>query len=216
LTALSNGKIEVLWTSVEGRLMAMLEGVTDLTLATLNEATQAWCEYEYNRAMHSETRQTPLARYLAGPDVLRPSPESDALRQAFTRTDRRTQRHSDGTLVIDTRRFEVPNRYRHLRELHVRYAQWDLSQVYLVDERSGKILCRLYPQDKHSNARGVRRPLDPLATAQPDTAVDVAEVPRASGPMAPLLIKLMAQQSATGLPPAYLPKEEPSSDEEES
>lgn len=210
-----NGKIESLWTSVEGRLLAMLEGVSDLKLASLNEATQAWCEYEYNRTVHSETGQTPLARYLAGPEVLRPSPDSEALRLAFTRTDRRMQRRSDGTLVIDTRRFEVPNRYRHLRELHVRYAQWDLSQVHLLDERSGKILCRLYPQDKQSNARGVRRPLEPLGDARPDTAAAGAEQ-RSAGGMAPLLVKLMAQQSATGLPPAYLTKDEPSSTQGEA
>ena len=36
-----NAKIEVLWASVEGRLMAMLEGVGDLALGQLNEATQA-------------------------------------------------------------------------------------------------------------------------------------------------------------------------------
>jgi putative transposase len=205
-----NGKIESLWGNVEGRLMAMLEGVSDLTLASLNEATQAWCEYEYNRAVHAETGQAPLARYLAGPEVLRPSPDSDTLRLAFTRTDKRTQRRSDGTLVIDTRRFEVPNRYRHLRELHVRYAQWDLSQVHLLDERSAKILCRLYPQDKQSNARGVRRPLDPLAGAHSDATAGQAKAPSASGAMAPLLIKLMAQHTATGLPPAYLPKDEAS------
>ena len=195
--------------------MAMLEGVRDLTLASLNEATQAWCEYEYNRTLHSATRQTPLARYLAGPDVLRPSPDSDALRRAFTRTDQRIQRRSDGTLVIATRRFEIPNRYRHLRQLQVRYAQWDLSQVHLLDERSGKILCRLYPQDKQSNARGVRRPLEPLATTTPESA-GRPEAPRAPGSMAPLLVKLMAQQTATGLPPAYLPMAQPASNEEEA
>lgn len=204
-----NGKIESLWTSVEGRLMAMLEDVTDLTLATLNEATQAWCEYEYNRAVHSETGCAPLTRYLAGPEVLRPSPDSEALRQAFTRTQKRTQRHSDGTLVLEARRFEVPNRYRHLRELYVRYAQWDLSQVHLIDERSGEILCRLYPQDKQSNARGVRRALEPLAGVAPQRAAD-ATAPPTPGAMAPLLAKLIAQQTATGLPPAYLPKDEPS------
>jgi len=198
-----NGKIETLWGSVEGRLMAMLEGVADLTLATLNEATQAWAEYEYNRAVHSETGENPLTRYLAGPEVLRPSPDSEALRQAFTRTERRTQRLSDGTLVIDTRRFEVPNRYRHLRSLTVRYAHWDLSQVYLLDERSGELLCRLYPQDPQRNARGVRRTLEPVAGAAATPAA-----PRPEGRMAPLLAKLMAQQSATGLPPAYLPKDE--------
>jgi transposase InsO family protein len=202
-----NGKIESLWGSVEGRLMAMLEGVADLTLAALNEATQAWCEYEYNRAVHSETGQAPLERFLAGPEVLRPSPDSEALRQAFTRTERRTQRHSDGTLVIDTRRFEVPNRYRHLRELYVRYAQWDLSRVYLLDERSSQILCRLYPLDKTSNARGVRRALEPLAGAAPEDGALAA--PRPAAAMAPLLAKLLAQQTASGLPPAYLPKDEP-------
>lgn len=206
-----NGKIETFWASVEGRLMAMLEGVADLTLATLNEATQAWCEYDYNRTLHSETGQAPLARYLAGPQVLRPSPDSDALRLAFTRTERRTQRHSDGTLVIEAHRFEIPNRYRHLRELYVRYATWDLSQVHLLDERSGKILCRLYPQDKLANARGVRRALEPLATTattQPAQAPEV-QPPRAPAAMAPLLARLMAQQADTGLPPAFLPKDEP-------
>jgi hypothetical protein len=186
--------------------MAMLENVTELTLAMLNEATQAWVEYEYNRAVHSETGQAPLARFLAGPEVLRPSPDSAGLRLAFTRTERRRQRLSDGTLVIDTRRFEVPSRYRHLRELHVRYASWDLSQVHLLDERSGKILCRLYPQDKQHNARAVRRPLEPLGAEPP--AEGAARLAGA-GPIAPLLSRLMAEQAATGLPPAYLPKDEP-------
>jgi putative transposase len=203
-----NGKCECVWGSVEGRLMAMLEGVADLTLATLNEATQAWVEYEYNREVHSETGQAPLKRFLAGPEVLRPSPDSAALRAAFTRTERRTQRASDGTLVIDTQRFEVPNRYRHLREIHVRYASWDLSQVHLLDERSGQILCRLYPQDKQRNARAVRAPLEPLGAIAPDTTSGAVAIGSTDGGMAPLLAKLMAQQSASGLPPAYLPKDE--------
>lgn len=203
-----NGKIESLWSSVEGRLMAMLEGVGDLTLTTLNEATQAWCEYEYNRTVHAETGEAPLARYVAGPEVLRPSPDSEALRQAFTRTERRTQRQSDGTLAIEGRRFEVPNCYRHLRSLCVRYAQWDLRYVYLIDERSGAIVCRLYPQDKQRNASAVRRPLEPLAGLAPERPAEAA-APRPAETMAPLLAKLIAQQATTGLPPAYLPKDEP-------
>jgi transposase InsO family protein len=206
-----NGKSECVWGQVEGRLMAMLEGAVDLTLATLNEATQAWCELEYNRTLHSEIDQTPLERYLAGPEVLRPAPDSATLRLAFTRTERRTQRISDGTLVIDTRRFEVPNRYRHLRDLTVRYAQWDLSQVHLMDERSGQILCRLYPQDKQRNAQGMRAPLEPLSgSASPSVSADPGAV---ASPIAPLLQKLMAEQAATGLPPAYLPKDETPDDE---
>ena len=122
-----NGKQETLWGSVEGRLMAMLEGVDDLTLARLNEATQAWVEHDYNRKRHSEIDDTPLARFLAGPAVTRPCPDAAALRLAFTRTERRTLRKSDGTAVIEGRRFEVPNRYRHLSLLEVRFAAWDLD-----------------------------------------------------------------------------------------
>src|ERR1700719_1669588 len=163
----SNAKQESFWTPVEARLLAMLEDVPDLTLKVLNEATQAWVEYEYNRQVHSELSQSPLARFLSGPEVSRPSPDSAALRLAFTRTDRRMQRHSDGTVVIAARRFEVPSRYRHLTAIEVRYASWDLTQVHLVDAESGQVLCRLYPQDKTQNTTGLRRSLEPLGLEPP-------------------------------------------------
>ncbi len=195
-----NAKQEVFWGPVEGRLMAMLEGVPDLTLAHLNEATQAWVEYEYNRKIHSELGQAPLTRFLAGPEVTRPCPDSATLKLAFTRGERRTLRRSDGTIVIEGRRFEVPNRYRHLACLEVRFAGWDLSLVHLADEHTGIVLCRLFPQDKTANASGLRRSLEPVSdrpgAAQP-----------ASG-MAPLLAALIEKRAATGLPPAYLVKGE--------
>jgi hypothetical protein len=104
-----NGKQESFWGQVEGRLLAMLENCRDLTLAILNEATQAWVELEYNRKIHSEIGETPLARYLQGPDVGRESPSSDALRIAFSAEELRTQRRSDGTVSIEGRRFEIPS-----------------------------------------------------------------------------------------------------------
>jgi hypothetical protein len=110
----------------------MLEHVPDLSLSFLNEVTLAWVERDYNRKIHSEIGEAPLTRFLAGPSVMRPSPDSQALRLAFTRTETRAQRKSDGTIVIDGRRFEVPDCYRHLTRLEVRYAFWDLSLVHLV------------------------------------------------------------------------------------
>ena len=195
-----NGKQENFWAQVEGRLLAMLEDVSDLTLATLNEATQAWVEHEYNRKVHSETGETPIACFLAGPEVTRPSPDSAALRLAFTRADTRRQRRSDGTVVIEGSRFEVPGRYRHFTRVGIRYAAWDLTVVHLTDERTGAVLCRLYPQDKTRNASGQRRPLDPVSGA-PRSVAPATGLP-------PLLAKLLAKQAATGLPPAYLPKAE--------
>jgi hypothetical protein len=205
-----NAKQEIFWSQVEGRLMAMLEGVDDLTLVLLNEATQAWVEFEYNRKHHAEIGDTPINRFLAGPDVSRPCPDAAALKLAFTRADRRTLRKSDGTIVIEGRRFEVPNRYRHLTVVEVRYAAWDLTWVHLVDEPTGTVLCRLFPQDKARNASGLRRTLQPIAgepsAAEPGGGLPQA-VPAARG-MAPLLTHLIGLQSATGLPPAYLPKDE--------
>ena len=114
------------------------------------------------------------------------------------------QRKSDGTVVIDGRRFEIPNRYRHLTRIEVRYAGWDLGLVHLVDERTGKVLSRLYPQDKTQNASGLRRSLDPISPEPTDV--------RPATGIAPLLARLIDQQAATALPPPYLPKNEDGDD----
>ena len=190
--------------------MAMLEHVPDLTLALLNEATQAWVEQDYNGKIHSEIGVAPISRFLAGPAVTRDCPPSDTLRLAFTRSDTRTQRKSDGSIVIEGRRFEIPNRYRHLTRIEVRYASWDLGHVHLVDARTGSVLARLYPQDKTQNASGLRRTLDPVSTA----STKPVATPTAPDPtMPPLLARMLDRQAATNLPPPYLPKDEKPRDE---
>jgi len=198
-SAYQNGKQECFWGQVEGRLLAMLEGCKDPTLAQLNEATAAWVQLEYNRKVHCELGQSPLAKFLATKNVGRPCPESRKLREAFTAQVSRTQRQSDGTISLEGIRFELPSRYRHLKRLTVRYASWDLSRVYLADPQNGQVICRLYPQDKHKNADARRRRKQPLIEAAPAC--------QQSG-MAPLLRKLIADYAATGLPPAYIPKDE--------
>jgi putative transposase len=191
-----NGKQENLWGRVEGRLLAMLEGEENLTLEQLNVATQAWITYEYHRSMHRELGATPLERYLTGPNVGRECPGSEELRAAFRIEAKRKQRRSDGTVSLDAQRFEIPSRYRHLSELHLRYARWDLSRVDLIDARSGQILCPVRPLDKAANADALRRRVAPMNAA--------ASAPPAAG-IAPLLQKMLADYAATGLPPAYLP-----------
>lgn len=204
-----NGKQENFWAQVEGRLIAMLEGEKKLTLPLLNEATQAWVELEYNRKRHSEIGEPPIARFLKGPDVSRPSPSSDELRLAFMADERRTQRKSDGTVSLGGRRFEVPSRYRHLDRIVIRYASWDLSHVHIVDEKTSVVLCRLFPVDKTRNADGHRRSLAPIALT-PELK------PKEEPGIAPLLKQLMADYAATGLPPAYLPKIKPTTTKDET
>jgi putative transposase len=132
--------------------------------------------------------------------VTRPCPDAAVLRLAFTRSERRTLRKSDGTVAIEGRRFEIPNQYRHLSVLEIRFASWDLTEVHLADPDTGNRLCRLFPQDKTRNADAQRRSLQPIA-GEPVLA------PPARG-MAPLLEQLMRRQADTGLPPAYLPKDD--------
>jgi putative transposase len=195
-----NGKQEVFFSQVEGRLMSMLEGEPELTLELLNRATQAWVEQEYQRHVHSETKQTPLERWLGAPSVGRPCPSSDELRRAFRMEVMRKQRTSDGTITVAGVRYEIPSLYRTLLRPCVRVARWDLSSVDLVDPRRGTHLCTLLPVDKERNADRRRRALaDPAAAAGLP-----ASAPPAPG-IAPLLRQLMAEYAATGLPPAYLP-----------
>ena len=196
-----NGKQEHFWTLIEGRLLPMLEGEPALTLDLLNTATQAWIEQEYHRTIHSELKKTPLERYLEGPDVSRPSPDSEALRRAFRVEVTRTQRRSDGTVTVEGVRFEVPSAYRTLAHLRLRVARWDLSSVHLVDPRSDEHLATLLPIDKIKNGDRARRTLA-------EAAAPLAPSKKPPG-IAPLLRELMAEYAATGLPPAYLPRNKP-------
>jgi transposase InsO family protein len=207
-----NGKQERLWATMEGRLMEMLEGI-EWTLDFLNEATQAWMEIEYNRAVHRELSMPPVERFSKARDVLRPSPSSQVIREAFRLQTTRAQRASDGTISLQGVRFEIPARFRHFRKVVVRYARWDLSRVDLVDPESGTILAHLYPLDRQANADGRRSPIEPDQGPDEDDELDAgasaAKSPGNGGPdqpLPPLLKRILDEYSASGTPPAYLPK----------
>jgi putative transposase len=149
-----------------------------------------------------EARLLPMLKGAPSPRLGRPCPSSAELKMAFTAETGRTQRRSDGTISLKGIRFEIPSRYHHFQRLSVRAASWDLSQVHLADPKTGAILCRLFPLDKQKNAQGERSvkgsPVDKPAAA----------VSPAPFSMAPLLQKLIQQYAITGLPPAYLPKQQ--------
>jgi hypothetical protein len=105
-------------------------------------------------------------------------------------------RHSDGTIQVQSTRFEVPAHLRHLPKLVVRYRRWDLSRVYVVDNATQKVIATLRPLDRKKNASGARRVLEP----QPPTPLSI------DGPPA-LLRQWLGEYAASGLPPAFLPWE---------
>lgn len=194
-----NGKQEAFWGQLEGRLITMLSRVEPLTLSFLNQTSQAWIEMEYNRKPHEETKEAPIERFLKGKNVSRPSPETDSIRLSFTVSEIRTQRKSDGTIQVNGVRFEIPSRFRHYDRLNIRYQSWDLSRVYLMDEKTQILLAIIYPQDKTKNANSGRRALKPKEEILPSPQENGETIP-------PLLRKLLSDYAATGLPPAYLPQ----------
>ena len=125
---------------------------------------------------------------------------------------RRRQRQSDGTISLEGVRFEIPTRLRHFRHVVVRYARWDLRRVDLVDPHSGTILAPIYPLDRAANADGRRSAVEPDRGAdddEPDDGTRADSTPDDGGPDKPLpllLKRILDEYSASGVPPAYLPK----------
>jgi len=199
-SAYQNGKQEVFWAQLEGRLLEMIRSVEPRGLTFLNHAAQAWVEQDYHRKIHREIDASPLERMLAGPSVQRPTPDQDALNKAFCRQVARQQRTSDGTVTVEGVRYEVPSRFRHLRRLMLRYPGWNRSRLWLVDGQTGAHLAPLLPLDKQRNASGGRALRQPIEK----------EIPAPNNPseMPLLLRRWLADYAATGLPPAYIPKEE--------
>ena len=196
-----NGKQEVFWGQLEGRLLELLRTKKDLPLSFLNQAGQAWVEQDYHRKNHREINTTPLQRMLSGTNVARKTPDSETLHLAFTRRITRKPRHSDATVVVNGIRYELPVRFAHLSSVVLRAPGWDKSQMVLVDPKTDAPLARLLPQDKTRNASGIRRTVH-----KNDTAILPAS--SENEPIPALLEKWLADYAATGLPPAYLIKEE--------
>jgi putative transposase len=81
------GKIERVFRTVRQQFLVELAHTEVGRIDELNRLFAAWVESVYHRAVHSETGQTPLERFLATGAVVPPSPER--LREAFLWAERR-------------------------------------------------------------------------------------------------------------------------------
>ena len=158
--AYQNGKQESFWKPLEGRLIKMLPREKRVTLDVLNAVTQAWVEQDYHTTVHSETKETPLFRFLNQKHVLRPGLAFNDMKKCFRMRVKRTVRKTDGTLTLDGTRFELPRCYAHMDEVLLRYARWNLGEAEVLCPDTFKPLCVIYPLDKLTNSLAHRN-LDP-------------------------------------------------------
>ena len=158
-------------------------------------------EIEYNRRVHREIGCAPVTRFAAAPDVLRPSPSSDALRRRFAGTcsgvSAKATARSRWTACGSRSRAAIVTSGTWWCVIRVGTWAWWIWWTR-GRARSWPVSFRL---DRAANADGRRALLDP----QPEQ-ISASEPRESSAELPPLLRQILAEYSATGLPPAYLPK----------
>jgi putative transposase len=205
--AYQNGKQESFWKPLEGRLLKMLPRDKRLTLEVLNAATQAWVEQDYHMTVHSETKETPLNRFINEKCVLRQSPSFEDLKKCFRMRVKRAVRKTDGTLTLDGIRFQLPRCYVHLDEVQLRYARWDLGEAEILCPDSLKPLSVIFPLDKLTNSLAHRaEDPDKASKINPEIVVDSEDVLSLStDKLPPLLARCLQQHSEQNRLSGYVP-----------
>ena len=143
--------------------------------------------------------------------LLRQSPNSESLLARISAGN--DQKVSVGArrqpISVDGVRSEIPARYRHFRELTVRYARWDLGRIDLVDGAQWDCTSApIYPSDKAANADGRRAAIEsagmPARLSSPMSAAPQTQESRRTTGELLLLLKqilhgVLGHRHATGL-----------------
>ncbi len=131
------GKQERFFATLRAQFLPEVEVSDIATLSELNESLWAWLERIYHRHVHSETKQTPLDRYMAGLEHVR-SADSETIRLAFLWREKRKVRRN-ATISFQSNTYQVDPSLAG-RSLELRYDPFDLSRIELyLDDADGFI-----------------------------------------------------------------------------
>lgn len=161
------GKIERWFRSVRDQFLVEVTDTTseDLiaagidhagALRELNRLFVAWVETEYHRRVHSETAQTPLARWEAGWDRLGRTPAmptADDLTEAFLWSEYRTVTKT-ATVSLHTNTYQVDPALV-ARKVELVFSPFDLEtvEVRYRDKSYGKALPHIISRHTHPKAK---------------------------------------------------------------
>ncbi len=172
----AKGKIERWFETLRAQFLPEVEVSNLTTLTDLNESLWAWLECVYHQHEHSETQQTPLARYTAGLEQVRHA-DPETVRRAFLWREKRKVR-KDATLSLQGNRYQVEPQWAG-RTLELRFDPFDLSQVELYLDSSPLGLARVMVQNRQRHLAVERLATEPPDPPKPKSSLDYLAALRA-------------------------------------
>ena len=138
-------------------------------LAELNRLFAAWVETQYHRAVHSETGQTPLARWCAGDPIALPAPET--LTEAFLWEEHRRVTKT-ATVSLHGNSYEVDPALVG-RKVELVFDPFDLTRIEVRATGVPMGLAIPHHIGRHSHPKA--RPETPTAPTKP-SGIDYAKL----------------------------------------
>jgi putative transposase len=170
------GKQERFFETLRLRFLPEVTDSAITRLCDLNDSLWAWLDRIYHQQEHSETHQTPLARYTAGLDQVR-SADPELLRRAFLwREKRKVQR--DATIALQGNRYQVEPQWVG-RTLELRFDPFDLSQMELYLDGQALGLATVLTQTRQRHIAVVRAATDPPEAPPAQSSLDFLAALRA-------------------------------------
>jgi putative transposase len=172
----AKGKQERFFETLRAQFLPEVEASNVTTLAELNQSLWAWIERIYHQHEHTETGQTPLARYTAGLAQIRTA-EPETLRRAFLWREQRKVRR-DATLSLQGNLYQVD---RHLagRTVELRFDPFDLSRMELYLDGAWLGTATVTTQNRQRHLAVERLATEPLDPPKPKSALDFLAALRA-------------------------------------
>jgi transposase InsO family protein len=172
----AKGKQERFFETLRLQVLPEVEASNITTLTELNESLWAWVECVYHQHEHSETKQTPLARYTAGLDQVRHA-DPETVRRAFLWREKRKVR-KDATLSLQGNRYQVEPQWAG-RTIELRFDPFDLSQIELYLDGTGLGLATVIVQNRQRHLAVERLATEPPDPPKPKSSLDYLAALRA-------------------------------------
>ncbi|MBP0571130.1 DDE-type integrase/transposase/recombinase [Mycobacterium tuberculosis] len=170
------GKIERFFRTVREQFLVEITGEPDVVgrhyvadLAELNRLFTAWVETVYHRSVHSETGQTPLARWSAGGPIPLPAPE--ALTEAFLWEEHRRVTKT-ATVSLHGNRYEIDPALVG-RKVELVFDPFDLTRIEV--RLAGAPMGRAIPYHIGRHSHPKAKPETPTAPPKP-SGIDYAQL----------------------------------------